>query len=353
MSNLFELSKDRNSVIKTEKKMMREIGLNEPNDLENWIFQIGVSGFERDILWINRQDYATYDQRSDLIGIDKDGNQIICELKCGVVSKGSVSQVLSYAAEYSVLSEDEMIERYISSATKYVKLFPEIKNKDDATQSIRRHVHENTDINSAQIMMLVGEKFDPSTISICDYINTNSNESTFSFECWEYSIHKRVHSEEIFMLLNQIIPARSAREIVEERRESAKTKNKSRNPEKKIFINEFIEFMQDKDEYFCSKGLGVSYQCKIYTQEQGQENPFYLSVHDGFPRLFLPHGGSIDKSPNDTEIDAIFDEHNKTWTVLFNKINDKPLLFSHSVGEIILRVINSTQSTEGNEKQNL
>ena len=53
---------------------MAALELKETSDLETWLASADARLFGRKVLWIARQDRASDEQRSDLIGVDQTGD---------------------------------------------------------------------------------------------------------------------------------------------------------------------------------------------------------------------------------------------------------------------------------------
>lgn len=86
---------------------MDSLKFSEANDLEAWLSSCSARLFGREILWIARQDRATHDQRSDIVGVAKDGDLLIAELKKGLLEESAVRQALGYSAEYHEKTADD------------------------------------------------------------------------------------------------------------------------------------------------------------------------------------------------------------------------------------------------------
>jgi hypothetical protein len=79
--DLFRLNPTAKTLQRVSVLPMDSLKFSEANDLEVWLSSCNDRLFGREILWIARQDRASHDQRSDIIGVAKNGDLLITELK--------------------------------------------------------------------------------------------------------------------------------------------------------------------------------------------------------------------------------------------------------------------------------
>jgi len=116
--DLFRLDPRAKTLRRVSAFSMESIHLTESNDLEAWLASCQDRLFGREILWIARQDRPSHEQRSDIIGVDKNGNLLIAELKRGVVEESAITQALGYTAEYKGRSVEDLQSLFSEQSAK-------------------------------------------------------------------------------------------------------------------------------------------------------------------------------------------------------------------------------------------
>lgn len=270
---------------------MADLGLSEPYDLEAWLASAPAGLFDRDILWIARQDRPSEDQRSDLVGIDRAGNLLITELKRGTLDEYAITQALAYAAEYKRKTAEELAQLFWTQSSRATSLglLTKATSLEEAGLQLVGHVGTDTELNESQILVLAAEEFTPGALAICDYLNESSGEAAFSFECWRFSVFEESPGQNLFSL-EQILPPQSARQAIDERREAAKAKRYARDPVRKAFVQAVYDFLNTKSPGLASGRRGASYGCWLNQAAWLPEKDVSFSVHEDNPRLTLPNG---------------------------------------------------------------
>ena len=128
--------------------------------LQNWVEQrpelLGL-----DVLMIGREVVNPDGTRIDLLGIDKDGNLLILELKRDRTPREVISQVLDYASWVASLSTREIHE----IASRYLKngLAPEFSNRFESDLP--------ETLNQSHSMVIIASAFDTSSQRIVRYLS--------------------------------------------------------------------------------------------------------------------------------------------------------------------------------------
>ena len=122
-------------------------GRTEPYDLEPWL-ESDPSVIGDAIVLIGRQ-VKTKSGKIDLLGIDRDGNLVIIELKRDELPRDALAQAIDYASDVASWTVEE-INDICSKYTKGRSL-EELFNESFSDVDI-----ENLDINDAQRIILVG-----------------------------------------------------------------------------------------------------------------------------------------------------------------------------------------------------
>lgn len=320
---------------------MHSLGASEPYDLETWLASTGRRLFNRSILWIARQDRPTQDQRSDLVGLDADGNLLVAELKRGGLDESGVTQALAYAAEYARLGAGELVELFAecSSNQGSTGLLVRAESDDDAQAKVRDHCGLETELNEAQILLLVAEDFSARSLAICDYLNNASGDASYSVECWRYS----VFSEETrhYFVLEQILPPPSVRETIEQKREAAKERRYVRDPVRKQFMHALMGYVWGHGAVIAgSRSRGQSYGCKLHNPSWPEGVDVDFSLWQGNPQLLISADLRIDVPPPDANVTIEADSSGRT-TVTFQGTQCSVDSFTDEFAERLVAVINS------------
>ena len=125
---------------------------------------------EKDIMIVGRQVQAGNMGIIDLLGIDKDGNAVVIEVKKGTASRDVVSQILHYAAwardiEYNDLNKayGDLNKAYGESGG-HPHLYAAMEDRFGGAPP---------SFNPSQRLYIVGEEIDQRTADICTYLSQN------------------------------------------------------------------------------------------------------------------------------------------------------------------------------------
>lgn len=125
---------------------------------------------EKDIMIVGRQVQAGNMGIIDLLGIDRDGNVVVIEVKKGTASRDVVSQILHYAVWARDIEYNDLNKAYNDL------------NKKEGESGGRPHLHAAVEdrfggvppsFNSSQRLYIVGEEIDQRTADICTYLSQN------------------------------------------------------------------------------------------------------------------------------------------------------------------------------------
>lgn len=349
MTAVFRLNLKSKSLSQIPKRSMAELGLTEPYDLEAWLTSSSSNVFGREVLWIARQDRVCDDQRSDLIGIDQGGDLLITELKRGILDESAITQALGYAAEYSRKTADELAKLFGEHSAKdsSTGLISKALTIEDAQAKLSAHVGTETELNEAQILMLIGEDFTAGALAICDYLNESSGEGTFSFECWKYTVFQEAIDANLFCL-EQILPPPSVRQAIDERRQANKAKKYARDPARKDFMYAVMDFLAGKEPGLATRSRGASYDCSLNRSSWQTIGPVNFSVHHANPRLTVPTGLAI-RDTGDLNVSIESLDGGKS-VVKFNGVECTQSKFDDSFGNRLLKAINQVEITAATEE---
>lgn len=337
-TTIYRLDANAKKLSQIEPKSMTDLGFKEPYDLEAWLASASDGLFDRNVLWISRQDRLTDDQRSDLIGIDKTGNLLVTELKRGTLDEGAITQALSYVAEYARKTADELATLFADQSARETStgLVTKAASKEDAQSKLSSHVGTDIELNDAQILLLVGEDFTPGALAICDYLNESIGEGTLSLECWRFTVFQEAANQHIFAM-EQILPPPSVRRAIDERREASKAKKYARDPVRKEFMSGLMEYLNSKSPGLATRSRGASYDCWLNKTEWNSKEGVQLSVHGDAPALVLTPGLEFNAGTDPT----ISSEQQPSGNVAvkFNDIACKSAKFDEPFGERVLKAV--------------
>ena len=130
---IFKLKKEKNSIENAILIPAKKTSLELEKHLESWLENSPWAVAQEPLLIIGRQTSAFQEEYGtifpDLLGIDKEGNLVIIELKKGRTPREVIAQLLEYAAWANDLSDEKIHE----IATSYFKIINSEKEIDIAT----------------------------------------------------------------------------------------------------------------------------------------------------------------------------------------------------------------------------
>ncbi len=305
---LFRIEDDKRHIRGVPRRSMKSLKMGETSNLEDWVLEQQGAPFERRLLWIARQDAITSDQRSDLIGLDAEGNLVICELKRGMASEQAISQALGYAAEYRHLDVDGLAEVLFRNAgcNRLGSL-----NFEDLSEA-RIHLNESiatgsaasateVEVNQSQVVMIVAESFPANMLSVCDYLNDASDALTFWFECWQYELFTEDSDNAgTYVTFSQILPPINVRSEIAERRDAERSRKYARDPDRTELSKRLQETFAQLDEYEATRNRGASYTFSVtpadgthvFSVRVGHDNPWLVVPDDTISGMH--EGSTID-----------------------------------------------------------
>lgn len=189
---IYKLSKKGSDLTNAELVEASKTNLSLEGHLESWLEQSPWAIAKEPILIIGRQTTATLEDNKvfpDLLGLDKDGNIVILELKKGKTPREVVAQLLEYAAWAGDLSDDsihEIAERYFSSVN-------QLKG-----QTLREifcdtfETEEMPSLNQRLRLFVAAEQITPTVSRVCRFLRTTH---AVDVNCIEFSIYQTESGE--------------------------------------------------------------------------------------------------------------------------------------------------------------
>ena len=160
--------------------------------LEGWLEKSPWAIAQEPLIWIGRQTSACCEDTTifpDLLGIDKDGNIIVVELKKGKAPREVVAQLLEYAAWVHELSDEsihEFAEDYFSRRTNFNRK----KLKDVFIETFE--ADDFPVLNQRQRLFVVAEEIPPPVSRVCRFLRMSHG---FDVNCIEFSVYKTESGE--------------------------------------------------------------------------------------------------------------------------------------------------------------
>ncbi len=146
-------------------------------DIEDYL-ENHIQVLDKDIFIIGRQVHTATKTRIDLMGLDKEGNVVIIEIKKGVSEREVVSQIL----EYGVWAENIQYEDINRIAKdKHLEGFQDLYKKYEADfKSVPEPFNQN------QRLYIVVEKIDKKIEDVCRYLRIRG----IDIKCVELNFHE-------------------------------------------------------------------------------------------------------------------------------------------------------------------
>jgi hypothetical protein len=193
---IFKLKRNNGNIIDAELVEATKKDLDLEKHLECWIEKSPWAIAQEPLIWIGRQTTASQEDSiifPDLIGMDRDGNIVVVELKKGRAPREVIAQILEYATWVSSLTDKEII----SMATTYISQNQNIgKTRFDKLFIDKFEVDDFPSINQTQRLFIIAEEIPPRIASVCRFLRTSHG---LDIHCIEFSVFETESGE---MLVN-------------------------------------------------------------------------------------------------------------------------------------------------------
>lgn len=189
---IFKLQKKGKDLSNAELVEASKTDLNWEEHLEGWLEQSPWAIAQEPILIIGRQTTATIENSRvfpDLLGLDKDGNIVVVELKKGKTPREVVAQLLEYAAWASELSDDNIYE----IAERYFPTFPQLQGK--TLREVFCNTFETEEVpslNQRLRLFIAAEEITPTISRVCRFLRISHG---VDVNCVEFSIYQTESGE--------------------------------------------------------------------------------------------------------------------------------------------------------------
>ena len=166
---IFKLKKESNSIENAVLVSASKTNLELEKHLENWLENSPWAIAQEPLLIIGRQTTAVTNEYGaifpDLLGIDKEGNLVIIELKKGRTPREVIVQLLEYAAWANELSDSKI---YDLSASYFSTID---MGKDIETLFLETfETDEFPELNQRLRLFIAAEEISPSVAKVCRFL---------------------------------------------------------------------------------------------------------------------------------------------------------------------------------------
>jgi len=209
---IFKLINENNNIENAALVPAAKTNLELEKHLECWLENSPWAVAQEPLLIIGRQTSASTEEYGtifpDLLGIDKEGNLVIIELKKGRTPREVIAQLLEYAAWANDLSDEkihDIADNYINSI-----------NSDKKMESLFLETFETDEIpslNQRLRLFIAAEEITPSVAKVCRFLRQIHG---VDVNCVQFNIFQTesgeilVNSESIVGLEDAVAPKKTA-----------------------------------------------------------------------------------------------------------------------------------------------
>ncbi|MTI79910.1 MAG: hypothetical protein FH758_03335 [Firmicutes bacterium] len=226
---MYKFNSDSNELEKVFETTFLENDLKERNNIEEWIRK-DPSILKEDLLII-AHEYNKFEvnERLDLLGLDKDGNLVIIEVKRDESGGEFDFQALKYCSYCSTLTPTDILEIY----TEYLNKFSIDENAVDNLLEffdVESQDLLNGFLNIGQRIIIIGREIDRRILSVSAWLAQNS----IDIKCMTIVPYTIAGSNELIIDVNQLIPAYSINDFFINKKKVEKSRGKLTQPDKVI-----------------------------------------------------------------------------------------------------------------------
>ncbi len=259
---IFKLKKENDSLEKAVLVQAAKTSLELEKHLEGWLENSPWAIAQEPLLIIGRQTTATSGECGtifpDLLGIDKEGNLVIIELKKGRTPRDVVAQILEYASWANDLSDEKIRD----IATSYFKS----TKTEQSIETIFTELFETDEIpslNQRLRLFVAAEEISPPVARVCRFLR---QEHGVDVNCVQFNIFQ-TESGEVLVNSENIV---GLEDVVTSKKVVNSNRWNGDKPAKQVVREAIQEFTKgDLKKIFSAKDIYQSILKKYPTFNQG------------------------------------------------------------------------------------
>ncbi|MBS4539648.1 hypothetical protein GOQ27_14330 [Clostridium sp. D2Q-11] len=239
---MYKLNQNNNELEKITMTTFSDNNLKERDNIEEWIRKDSSILGEEIIIIAHEYDKFEVNERLDLLGLDKDGNLVIIEVKRDKTGGNVDFQALKYCSYCSNLTPNEIVDIY----DEYLKKF---NIEEDALDNIMNFLEVDSEdllnglLNSSQRIIIIGKEIDKRILSVCAWLSQNN----IDIKCQSIVPYLINNNEEIIIDVNQIIPPYNIEDYFINKKKVNKSKGKIVQSDEVIhFFNKIVSMANER-----------------------------------------------------------------------------------------------------------
>jgi hypothetical protein len=231
---MYKLNSVTNQLEEIQETTFFDNEIKERQHIEEWIRKNPEVLGEELLIIAHEYDKFEVNERLDLLGLDKEGNLVIIEVKRDATGGNVDFQALKYVSYCARLSSQDVLDIYSDYIKKYLV---QVDAKDELLGFLEVENEEelNSILNTSQRIIIVGKEIDKRILSVCTWLYENN----IGIKCVTIKPYKL--EEQIIIDTNQIIPPYKLEDYYI---------NKKTVAERKITIDRNVsEFLQEVSNF--------------------------------------------------------------------------------------------------------
>lgn len=261
---MYKLNLEGNILEKITQTTFKENDIMERNNIEEWIRKDPSILGEELLIIAHEYDKFEVNERLDLLGLDKEGNLVIIEVKRDKTGGNVDFQALKYCSYCSTLTPSEVIQIY----DEYLKKFNINENAlENVMDFLEVDIEDllNGILNASQRIIIIGREIDKRILSVSAWLSQNS----IDIKCISIAPYILEESGDILIDVNQLIPTYSINDYFINKKKIEQSKGMLVQTDEVIeFFNSIVSIMRLKGHkpYYNSRKPYM----KVYSEVNGK-----------------------------------------------------------------------------------
>ncbi|MGI8314650.1 hypothetical protein [Halobacillus mangrovi] len=250
---MYKLNSESNRLEKVLETTFFENDLKEREHIQEWIRKNPEVLGEELLLIGCEYDKFEISERIDLLGIDKEGNVSIIELKRDTTGGYVDFQALKYASYCARLSPSDLVDIYSDYITSFGL---GVDAKESLVEFLELEDEEelHTILNTNQRIIIVGKEIDKRILSVCTWLYENG----IDVKCITLKPYK-LGEGHILVDTNQIIPPFKLEDYYINKKEVKKERQRMAEKDVREFLQAVSDFINTNTDYTAKYGGVRSY----------------------------------------------------------------------------------------------